>query len=458
MIHRQTDKKFTLILADDDLIFCKQAARILQHEVEKIVTCYTGHEVFEAVVHHAVDMILLDLRLPDMDGLKILKLIKKTHPGIEVVIITGHSSVDTAVDAIQLGAFNYLCKPVRRHDLLLAVQTVRHKVFLKRENEWLRSQLDHQEGHYGIIGQSVSMARIIETIRKVAPLDCNVLIQGETGTGKQLVARAVHQSSSRRENPLITFNCGGFTEELVANELFGHEKGAFTGATSRKIGLLEAGEGGTIFLDEIGEMSPGSQVKLLHVLEERKILRLGSTTPVDLDIRIIAATNRDLREMVEQGTFREDLFFRLNVVALDLPSLAQRKEDLPLLISHFLAKYNRRFDKSVRAPSQEALDVLVNYDYPGNIRELENIIQRAVALCTGDEISCQHLPQDIQDARFETADGNILQSLADVEKEHISRVLRFTGGDRRMASTILGLPRTTLWRRIKQYRLEDDVS
>lgn len=452
------EMRFTMILADDDLVFCKRVQKILQGEVDRLVICHTAQEVFETVAQQDVELVFLDLQLPDMDGLKVLNVLKRTNPEIDVVIITGHSSIDSAVDAIQTGASNYLRKPVRRHDLLLAVQTVRQKVYLKRENDWLRQRLERQEGDCGIVGQSPPMEKLIETIKTIAPLDCNVLIQGETGTGKQLAAKAVHQLSNRRDEPFVSFNCGAFTKELVSNELFGHEKGAYTGATSSRIGLLEAANHGTVFLDEIGEMELAMQVKLLHVLEEKQILRIGATTPLDLDIRIIAATNRDLKEMVSLGTFREDLFFRLNVVALELPSLAQRKEDLPLLISHFLAKYNIKFNKSIKSFSQNAMEILANYDYPGNVRELENIVQRALALCTDDVVRTKHLPEDIQQFSFERADTQVLKPLAEVEKDHIARVLRFTRGDRKMAAAILGLPRTTLWRRIRQYELEDESS
>lgn len=446
-----------MVLADDDHLFCKRVERIVQEEVDGIVICHTGQEVFETVARRAIDFVLLDLQLPDMDGLKILDALKRTNPEIDVVIITGHSSIDTAVDAIQTGASNYLRKPVKRHDLLLTVQAIRDKVLLKRENDWLRERLEVQEGDCGIVGQSPAMEKLIGTIRTIAPLDCNVLIQGETGTGKKLAARAVHQLSNRSNGPFIVFNCGAFTEELVANELFGHEKGAYTGATSRKIGLLEAGNRGTVFLDEIGEMDPAMQVKLLHVLEEKQILRIGATVPLDLDIRIIAATNRDLKKMAGMGTFREDLYFRLNVVSFELPPLTRRKQDLPLLISHFLAKYNRKFSKSIKSISPEAMNLLVDYDYPGNVRELENTIQRAMALCTGEVVQPGHLPRDIQQSTPEPVDPEVLKSLAEVEKDHIAKVLQFTRGDKKMAATILGLPRTTLWRRIKQYNLEDGL-
>ncbi len=449
-----TDRKFSVVLTDDDEIFCRRVGKIMTDEGYNFQTCLLGKELLNLVGQEVVDLILLDLQLPDMSGLQILDLVKATNPETEIIIITGHSSVDTAVTAIKNGAGNYLCKPIKKHDLLLVVQAAREKVLLRRENKWLRDVLDNKEENFGIIGQCKQINEIAQTMTKVAPLDCNVLIQGDTGTGKQLAAKAVHRQSNRKDKPLIIFNCGGFAEELVANELFGHEKGAFTGATTRKIGLLESGHGGTVFLDEIGEMSLTMQAKLLHVIEEKRILRLGSTVPIELDIRIIAATNRNLREMAQRGEFREDLYFRLNVVGIHLPSLVERKEDLPLLISHFIGKYNRRFAKNITSVSPEALDILMSYDYPGNIRELENIVQRALALSENDTIQPRHLPQDIQHFSFTSADSKTLQSLANIEREHITKVLRFTSGDRRMAATILGIPRTTLWRRIKQYDLE----
>jgi len=450
----QTVRKYTVVVADDDPVFCKQVVRIIDSQADVIKVCHSGKEVFDLVARETVDLILLDLHLPDIHGLKILEMVKAAKSDTEVVIITGHSSIDTAVAAIQQGAGNYLCKPVKRHDLIIAVQTAWQKVLLRRENRWLRESLERHEQSDGITGQSPAIIELRKTIRKVAPLDCNVLIQGDTGTGKQLVARAVFQRSNRRDRPFVTFNCGGFAEELIANELFGHEKGAFTGATSTKIGLLESGNGGTVFLDEIGEMSLTMQAKLLHVIEEKRILRLGSITPIDLDIRIIAATNRHLREMSRQNAFREDLYFRLNVVTIELPPLAQRMEDLPLLISHFLNIYNRQFSKNITSVSPEAMEILMSYDYPGNIRELENILQRGLALSEEGTIRPQHLPEDIRHFSFASPDNHFLRSLADLEKEHIMKVLRFTGGDRRLAATILGLPRTTLWRRMKQYQIE----
>ncbi len=448
-----TEKSLTVTIVDDDDIFRKRIGKVLAPVVDQLYFCRSGKELLNSAAEKAADLILLDLQLQDMDGLTILDHVKKNDPNKEVVIITGNSSVDSAVTAIKKGAGNYLCKPINRHDLLLVVDSSREKILLRRENRWLRKELDSKEQQFGIIGQSPKMQEVLSTIRKIAPLVCNVLIQGNTGTGKQMVAKALHLKSNRSDKPLVTFNCGGFSEELITNELFGHEKGAFTGAATKEIGLLEAGHGGTVFLDEIGEMSLTMQAKLLHVIEEKRIIRLGSTDPVDLDIRIIAATNRDLRQMAQEGTFREDLYFRLNVVNIWLPPLNERQDDLPLLISHFIAKYNRLFNKDIRSLSKEVLEILTRHDYTGNVRELENILQRALALSETRELTAKQLPVELQQISPEDEDEPIPPSLNEIEKSHISHVMTFTGGDRKKAAAILGLPRTTLWRRLKKHHL-----
>ena len=278
-------------------------------------------------------------------------------------------------------------------------------------------------------------------------------MQAETGTGKQMVAQAIHASSPRKESPFVYFNCGGFTEELISSELFGHEKGAFTGASKVKLGLFETAEGGTVFLDEIGEMPPSMQVKLLHVLQERQIMRVGSTRPIDLDIRIVAATNRDLRDAVQKGTFREDLFFRLNVVGLHLPRLAERRDDIPLLICHFIDKFNLRFNRKIKDVSPQVMDILTAYDYPGNVRELENIVQRALVMADHNTIHIHDLPLSLQKLTLDLIDTEGLMTLEDIEKRHILNVLEKTGYNKNLASVILKIPRTTLWRRMKKYNL-----
>ena len=289
-------------------------------------------------------------------------------------------------------------------------------------------------------------------IKKVAAVDCNVLLQAETGTGKEMAARAIHMLSPRKSNPFVSFNCGGFTEELICSELFGYEKGAFTGATATKIGLLESADCGSVFLDE---MPLPMQVKLLHVIQERRILRVGGINPIELQVRIIAATNKDLKEAVENGEFREDLFYRLNVVAINLPKLSDRMDDIPLLAAHFIKKFNRAFCKKITRISNQAMSILMNYNFPGNVRELENIIQRAVALADGKVIHTVDLPSDLQKMEFSSLEGvEPLLTLTEMERLHIEKVLNMTDFNTSLASSILAIPRTTLWRRIKKYGLE----
>jgi transcriptional regulator with PAS, ATPase and Fis domain len=292
-------------------------------------------------------------------------------------------------------------------------------------------------------------------IKKVAVVNCNILLQGESGTGKELVAKSIHRLSPRKNRPFISFNCGGFTEELICNELFGHEKGAFTGASVTKIGLIESADGGTLFLDEIGEMPLSMQVKVLHVIQEKQILRLGGTKPVNLDIRLIAASNKDIKKAATEGSFREDLFYRLNVVTLRLPRLCDRKDDIPMLVSHFIEKYSRPFEKKIKGISSDALEILMHYNFPGNVRELENIIQRSVALAESQVIRIGDLPQDLQKLEFNTFEGEGLLALEEVEKHHIAKVLNKTGYNKNLSSKILNLPRTTLWRKMKKYGLLD---
>jgi two-component system response regulator AtoC len=291
-------------------------------------------------------------------------------------------------------------------------------------------------------------------IRKVAAVDCNVLIQGASGTGKALAARAIHQLGPKRIQPFVAFNCGGFTVELISSELFGYEKGAFTGATATKIGLLEAAAGGTVFLDEIGEMPLSMQVKLLHVLQERRILRVGGTEPIALDIRIIAASNKDLKHEVTLGNFREDLFFRLNVVSITLPGLSERREDIPLLARHFIQKYSLAFHKQVTGIQSQALQILTQYSFPGNVRELENIIERAVALTDHEEIGPQDLPTDLQQLEFDTMEGDGLPSLDEIERRYILKVLEKTAYNKGLTAQILNIPRTTLWRKLKAHGID----
>ncbi|KAF5028356.1 Regulatory protein AtoC [anaerobic digester metagenome] len=414
----------------------------------------SARSFLEAMIDRPFDVVFSDMRLPDMDGLELLPKIKALRPETEVVIVTGYGSIQTAIEAMREGAFHYVTKPVNFTEIRAIAKRAQEKIGMRMENARLREALLGSSGLSSIVGNSPAIQDLFALVRKVAPVDCNVLIQGESGTGKALVALALHHLSPRKNQPFVTFNCGGFTEELISSELFGYEKGAFTGASASKVGLLEAASGGTVFLDEVGEMPLSMQVRLLHVLQERRILRVGGTKPVELDIRVIAATNRDLKAEVEKGTFREDLFFRLNVVSTTLPRLADRREDIPLLVRHFIDKYALAFRKSVHGIDEQALGALTGYSFPGNVRELENIIERAVALTDGQTIGLLDLPEDIRNLEFDTLEGDGLPTLAEVERRYVIRILEKTGYNKRLAAQVLGVPRTTLWRKLKEYGVE----
>jgi DNA-binding NtrC family response regulator len=402
----------------------------------------------------AFDAVLLDLRLPGMDGLSALKRVKAQGGETEVVLVTGFGGLEPAIEAIKLGAYHFVAKPVRLAEIRSLVKSACDKVALGRANRQLRQALREETGLESMIGASASMREVFDLVRKIAPVNCNVLIQGGSGTGKALVAKAIHKLSPRKDRTFVSFNCGGFTEELISSELFGYEKGAFTGAAATRAGLLESAAGGTVFLDEIGEMPPSMQVKLLHVIQERRILRVGGTKPIDLDIRVIAATNRDLKQDIADGLFRGDLFYRLNVVNILLPSLAERKEDIPLLARHFADKYSLLFHKAVREVSPQALQRLTECPFPGNVRELENIIERGVALCDGEVFGVDDLPQELKPAPTATDGAEPLVSLEELERRHIARVLESTGRNKSLAAQILDVPRTTLWRKLKQFNLD----
>ena len=445
--------KFRIAIVDDELIVCQRLKKVLESEGYKTETFQNGQMFLQRMDTYAFNLVFLDLRLPDINGMEILSRLIERHGDTEVIIITGHGSIDSAIEAIKKGAYHYVTKPFKLEEIKVLAARATEKIALREENRQLRETVTGEEILDGFIGSGEAMQEIFAMIKKVAIVDCNVLLQGESGTGKELVAKSIHRLGPRKNSPFISFNCGGFTEELISNELFGHEKGAFTGATVTKIGLLESAAGGTVFLDEIGEMPLTMQVRLLRVIQEKRILRVGGTKPIDLDIRIISASNKDIKKACIEGTFREDLYYRLNVLTLHLPRLSERKEDLTLLISSFIKKYNRPFGKKIKHISSQAMEILMQYNFPGNVRELENIIQRAVALTEGDTIKVENLPPDLQNLDINMIDGDGLLTLEETEKQHIIRVLQKTGNNKILAGRILNLPRTTLWRKLKKYDL-----
>ncbi|MFZ5452484.1 MAG: sigma-54-dependent transcriptional regulator [Thermodesulfobacteriota bacterium] len=440
-----------LAVVDDETIVQKRLQQALAKEGHQVST-YGAAELFlKDLGAISFDLVFLDVILPGINGMETLKRIKAQAPDTEVILMTGRASLDAAIEAVKLGAFHYLAKPLKLEEVRhLTARALEHRRLLA-ENRSLKARLAPLEGWGEVIGVSPAMKEVFAVIRKVAPLSCQVLIQGESGTGKELVARLIHQESPRRENPFVAFNCAGFTDELIASELFGYERGAFTGATATKIGILETAHTGTVFMDEIGDMSPGMQAKLLRVLQEQQILRVGGNKPIQLDLRFIAASNKDLKREVKEGRFREDLFFRLNVVLITLPSLRDRQEDIPPLVRHFLAKYCRKFSKQAHSLDAETREALLNYAYPGNVRELENIIERAVALAEGDTLTLADLPPDLRE--FSVTPYKEWHTLEEREQEYIAQILAYTGYNIGQTARILSLPRTTLWRKMRKYGL-----
>jgi len=440
-----------LAIIDDEVIVCRRLSQAFAREGFEVEAFTTGESFLERMKEQPFDIVLCDLNLPDVNGLEILGKVKAGGSETEVIIITGFGGIETAIQAIKDGAYHYVAKPLKLQEVRMLVRGAMEKLTLRLENSRLREALNDRGCFNSIVGISPAVKNLYSLIKKIAPVDCNVLLDGASGTGKALVARSIHQFSPRKDRPFVSFNCGGFTEELISSELFGYEKGAFTGAAATKIGLLESAAGGTVFLDEVGEMPLTMQVKLLHVIQDRCILRVGGTRPIELDIRIIAATNRDLKHEVAQGTFRQDLFYRLNVVNIHVPALNDRRQDIPLLADHFIRKYSLAFRKRISGIQPQSLQILMNYPFPGNVRELENIIERAVALTDGDQIRPRDLPQDIQQLEFDSIEGEGLLPLDELEKRYIIKVLERTGYNKSMTAQILGVPRTTLWRKLREY-------
>ncbi len=442
-----------IAIVDDEVTVCRRLSQALSRDGYEVEAFTTGRSFLERIQEGAFDIVFCDLRLPDTSGMEVLARCKAVRSETEVIIITGYGTIDGAIEAIKEGAWHYATKPLKLNEIRVLTRGALDRISMRQENQRLREALKLSAGLNAIVGNSPAVKELFSLVQRIAEVDCNILLQGASGTGKALVARAIHQLSPRKDHPFVSFNCGGFTEELISSELFGYEKGAFTGAAATKIGLLESASGGTVFLDEVGEMPPTMQVRLLHVIQERRILRVGSTRPIDLDIRIVAATNRDLKHEVAQGNFREDLFYRLNVVTIPLPGLSERRDDIPLLVNHFIDKYSLAFRKKVSTIQPQALQILMGYTFPGNIRELENILERAVALTDCDQIRPQDLPQDIQHLEFDTIEGEGLLPLDELEKRYIAKVLETTGFNKGLTAQILNIPRTTLWRKLKEYKL-----
>ena len=445
-----------LLIVDDEEIALRNLQHVMEKEGYQVTATQSGATAVSLLESQRFDVVLTDLRMEGVDGMDVLKKSRELQPAAEVIFITGYATAESAVQALKHGAFYYIAKPFRLDEVRKVVAEALEKVRLRRENDELRREVEHYRDGEGIVTQDVEMQRLLDMARQIAPTDCSVLITGESGTGKELFAKYLHKQSARAEGPYVAINCGAFSEQLLANELFGHEKGAFTGANTLKKGLIEVSSGGTLFLDEVTEMAPSMQVKLLRVLQEEEVLRVGGTRPVKCDVRVLAATNRDVDEAVKDGSFREDLYFRLNVVNLRIPPLARRKGDIPLLAQHFLLKYASRMKKPVTRISGEVMALLMDYPFPGNVRELENLIERGTAMAQGDTIEVAHLPETLQKrggVDFRRIEGR-LPTLEEQEQTYISRVLDEVQGNQTAAAQILGINRASLWRKLKARRSE----
>lgn len=450
------NKNWKILIVDDEKIIRDSFSRVLAKEGYTVEAVESGRLALEKVAEELFDIILLDLKMPGLDGLETLRELKSRDPDLVCIMITGYPTIESAVKAVKSGAYDYLTKPCDPEELRIVVARAVERRQLYFENEQLRRRLDAFLLAEPLIGESKAMQRVMEIIRKVAPTDSTVLITGESGTGKELVAQAIHQLSPRRGKEFVPVDCNSLVDTLLESELFGHVKGSFTGAIKNKHGLLELANGGTFFFDEIGNLSWNTQSKLLRVIQEREFKPVGSNLRIRVDVRIIAATNQNLREAIAQKTFREDLFYRLSVVPIHLPPLRERKEDIPLLINHFIKRFNRRRKKAITGVNPAALEILMKHNWPGNVRELENTIERAMILEEEKEITPQSLTGLFSPPPWEKnslSPPKSLASLQEVEKEHIALVLKQTGGHKAAAARILGIDRKTLYQKVQKYQL-----
>ncbi len=448
-------KQWQLLLVEDENLARRNLEHILKKEGYAVSSTDSGPRAVELLQDREFDLVLTDLKLKTVDGMQILKKSKTLYPETEVILITGYATVNSAVAAMREGAYFYLSKPYQLDEVRKVVGEALIKRELTLENRRLKADCGKASPLAGIIGRSRAMTRVLDQVSQVSPTDTNILILGESGTGKELIARAIHALSPRAEHRFMAFNCGSFTEELMANELFGHEKSAYTGAESLKKGLLETADQGTVFLDEIGDMPLSMQIKLLRVIQEKELLRVGGVHPVSVDIRFIAATHRDLQQEVEEDRFRQDLYYRLNVITISLPPLVDRIEDIPLLVNQFLARKMRVMNKQIREIAPETMDLLMAYSWPGNVRELENVIERAVTLANHEIFKPEFLPEHIQTLSLETyrRTASKIPTLEEQEIEYIRWVLKKHDGNKTKAAQTMGIDRVSLWRKMKRYRL-----
>jgi len=449
----ETVSQMRVLVVDDEEPFRVLMESELGRMGHAVQCVKSGEDALQALATHDVEVVLLDLKMPGLGGMETLKRMREAGVAAEVIILTGHPDIDDAIQAMKLGAYDYLTKPARLAEVEELLKRAAEKKRLQRENVALKRRVAQTEGPPLILGRSAAIRALLDTIKRIGLSDTTVLIQGETGTGKGLVARALHQESHRSTQPFLALNCSAFQEQLLESELFGHEKGAFTGAVHAKPGLFEVAEGGTLVLDEVGEMSPAMQAKLLQVLDDGDLRRVGSTRTIRVNVRILAATNKDLAQEVRAGRFRQDLHYRLNVINVRVPPLRQRKEDIPLLIEHFLHQF-RLPGRPVKTVSKEASTLLVDYPWPGNVRELANTTERLVILSPGPVIGPVDLPPNVREPQQALAEVDAPDlPLIEIERRHIVKVLERTQGKKAEAARLLGIHLKTLNRKLKQYRI-----
>jgi len=453
----------TILIVDDEKNYLLVLSAVLEDEGYEVLTALGGQEALEIQKTSDLDLILTDMKMPGMDGIELLEHIKAIDPDLPVIMMTAHGTVDKAVESMQKGAYSYILKPFDNERLTIYVKKAVSMFQVVKENRRLREAVESQYRFGNFIGKSKAMRDVFERIRKVAPSNATVLIEGESGTGKELVAKSIHFNSPRRDKPFIAVNCSALSENLLESELFGHEKGAFTGAVARKKGRFELADNGTLFLDEIGELSSNLQVKLLRVLQEKAFERVGGIRPISVNIRIIAATNKKLKEEMIDGRFREDLFYRLNVIRIVLPPLKQRKEDIRLLVNYFIEKYapERNAAVPVKGVDQEVSRLFSDYSWPGNVRELENLIERVMILCPNDTFRVSDLPLDFKDNVHNElhlegipTDAKLYETLAMIEKAMIERALKMSDNIQSHAAAMLGIGKSGLNQKIKKYNMD----
>ena len=440
-----------ILVVDDEIGIRQSLKKILEKEGFDVVTASNGEEAFKLIRGSDIDLLITDIRMAGMDGLELLKVCKSISPYTEVIMITGYASVDTAVDSMKQGAYDYVTKPFKKADILKAVGKAIEKQVLTMDNVKMKERIEAIESTPLVETASPKMKKLVEIVHQVAPSQATILIMGASGTGKEVIADMIHKFSPRAERPMVKVNCAAIPETLIESELFGYEKGAFTGAAGRKEGRFEAADKSSIFLDEIGEVPPAVQVKLLRILQEETFERLGSNKTVKVDVRIITATNKDLAAMVKQGQFREDLYWRLNVISLQLPSLKERREDIPNLVQHFINRFSRKNGKEMKGLESKAMEILLGYEWPGNVRELENVIERSVVLDRDGIIGADDLPTDIQSGSIPAMESVTIPlgtPMEEVERILMEETLKRTKGDKGLASKLLGISTRTLYRKM----------